>query len=328
MAQFAWKSVQVAAITSGGSPGAGDQDITISGIGTPVAVVIEASRVTTAGTGVDHGILSCGASDGTNQLVGSVRHEDAQTTLDTGRYAWSAGLVLIMNSGTNSIDGKAVFSQWITDGVRINWTDFPAGAYLLTVTLIYGVKAQAKVVHFTTGGVQDEEEPISGVGFDPVIALFWWWRLALTDPEGSADNAFLHHGVAVDNEGTVEQWTAGLSDRDARGVAHGWGLGARDDAVLQDITQSNAGAVTFGTRLRVTNFVTGSGGVNVITENGVVAFDGLVLFLATGGNRVSAKLQSFDSDTSGSSGSTKKLVAQSASGTWTPKLVRTVGTNL
>ncbi len=324
MAQFAWKTKHEAAITSGGP----DQDITISGIGTPVAVIVECSRATTAGTGVDHGILSLGACDGVDSLVGSVRHEDAVATTDTGRMAWLNGLILIMVSGSNAIDGQAHFKEWITDGVRITWDDLPAGAYILTFTFIYGTLAEAKVVHAITSGIEDQEEAISGVGFDPVIALFWWFRLAFADPEFVADNVFLHHGVAVDNEATTEQWTGGLSDRDARTLSHGWGFGARDDAVLQDITQTNAGAVTFGTRLTVLNFVTGSGGVNVKTVNGALAFNCLVLFLKTGGNRVTAKLQAFDADTAGSVGATKLLAASSPSGSWTPKLVRAVGTNL
>lgn len=323
MAQFAWKSVQQAAITAGGP----DQDFTISGIGTPVAVIIECSRVTTAGTGVDHGILSCGASDGTTQLVGSVRHEDALGTLDTGRFAWSAGLVLIMDSAANTIDGQAHFKEWITDGVRITWDNFPAGAYLLTVTLIYGTHAEAKLVNLITSGIENEIDTISGVGFDPVIAMFWYFRLGFADPEASADNAFLHHGVAVDNEGTVEQWTVGLSDRDARGLGHGWGFGARDDAVLQDVTQNASGGVTFGTRLQVEDFVVGSGGVNVMTVAGVVSFNCMVLLLKTGGNRVSAKLVDVDSATTGTAGN-KKIPATSPTGSWQPKLVRAVGTNL
>lgn len=324
MALFAWKTVQVAAITSGGPT----QDITISGIGTPIAVVIEASRVLTVGTGVDHGILSFGASDGTTHLVGSVRHRDAQSTSDTGRMAWGAGLVLIMNPTANTVDGQAEFDSFITDGVRINWVDFPASAYILTVTLIYGTLAQATVVNAITSGVEDDIEPISGLGYDPTIALFWWWKLGFADPKASANSAFLHHGWAVNNEGTVQQLTVGLSERDALLFGYGWGFSARDDAVLQDITQSGNGSVTLGTRLQVEDFFTGSGGVNVKTVNGTVSFNCLVLFLNTGKNRVTSSLSSFDSDNIGSSGSTKKITASSASGTWKPKLAHAIGTNL
>lgn len=323
MAQFAWKTVQVAALTAGGP----DQDITISGIGTPVAVIVEASIVSTAGSGVGHAIMSMGACDGTTQLVGGIRSRDAVTTTDTGRMTWTPGLVLIMNTTANTVNGQAHFKEWITDGVRITWDDFPAGAYLLTVTLIYGTAAQAYVTNLITSGTENDQDVISGVGFDPVIALFWWWRQGFADPATANDTGYLHHGWAVDNEGSVEQIAVGIVDRGARGVAHGWGIRFADTHVLRDITMSAASGITVGARLRVDDFVVGSGGINVTTLDASLTFNCLVLLLKTGGNRVTAKLADVKSATSGSAGADKKITASSPSGSWRPNLARAIGLN-
>lgn len=321
---FGWKSKQTALITGGGP----DQDITISGIGTPIAVVCELSRVTVAGTGVDHEILSCGIADGTTQICGGVRGRDAQTTLDTGRMAWSAGLAVVVNPTANTVDGSLIWKQWITDGVRITVTDFPAGAYLATFTFIYGTRANAKVINFITDGVQDQTDTIGGAGFDPTVALLWHYRIAAADPAAASDSLFMHHGIAVNNEGTIEQWSVDVSDRDARSTGHGWGYGIRDDVILQDVTQNSSGTPTFGGRLQVMSFATGTGGITAKTLDSAISFNGMLLLLDTGQNRVTAKIADIDSATSGSSGSVKKITGSSASGLWKPKLVRVVGTNI
>jgi len=242
--------------------------------------------------------------------------------------AWSNGLAVVVNPTANTVDGSLIWKQWITDGVRITVTDFPAGAYLATFTFIYGTRAHAKAVNFITAGVQDQVDTIGGAGFDPTVALFWYYRLGLADPAAASDNLFLHHGIAVNNEGTIEQWSVDISDRDARALGHGWGYGIRDDSVVQDVTQNSSGASTFGARLQVMSFSTGTGGITIKTLDAALAFNGILLLLDTGQNRVTAKLADIDSATSGSSGSVKKVLGSSASGLWKPKLVRAVGTNI
>lgn len=318
MVLFAWKTYQVAAITSGGP----DQDLTISGIGTPVAAIIEVTRVTSSPGSVDHLCVSYGITDMVTSVAAGIRSEDNLGTTDTGRMLWSAGIVNVETSASDAADGLAVFKEVITDGIRITWTNFLAGAYILTVTFIYGDLAQAYLALYTTGGVVDDIEPLSGAGFDPNLSMFWWFRAGWADPASSNNNNFCHHGMAVDNEGTVEQLAFGFSDRDNRSVSHGWGLGIRDDCVLQDITQSAAGSATFGGRLAVVDFITGTGGCNVQTLDSAISFAVAVLHIKTGDNRRTIKIVDSNSATSGASASTKITTG------WPAKLVRSIACNL
>jgi hypothetical protein len=327
VALFAWKTTQVAAITSGGSPSAGDQEITISGIGTPLAVIIEVTRALTSGTGADHAILSAGAADGTNEFNLGNRDRDNFAGSDTGKMSGSDGCIIIVNATGNTIDGQASWAAWITDGVRINWSNFPAGAYLLNVTFIYGTLAQVNVMNIVTAGVQDQEDQFSGLGYDPNLALFWWYRnSAGQSPSAGNNDSYFHHGMAVDagdqpGQGPTEQVTWNQASRDNR-LASGWGMSVRDDCVLEDITQSAAGGSTFGTRLELTTWQTGSGGIGLTTVNGTLVFNCIAVVANTGKNRRTVKMVDLDTATTGT-GTNKKITTG-----WKPKLARVVGTSI
>jgi len=318
---FAWKTVQVAAITSGGPT----QDITISGIGTPIAVIIECSIVTTQGTGVPHWIFSAGAADGSNEFNLSGRSKDAGSSSSTGRIAGADGLVLIINNSANTIDGQAHWAAWITDGVRISWDNFPSSAYLLTVTLIYGTATQAKVMAGVTDGVQNQTDALSGAGFDPNVAMFWYNALDITaSPSAAQASDMLSFGIACDNAGTVEQGSFTSANRDAKTIGRGVSQSIRNDCVAQVILQSSSGVPTYGTRLELVDFVTGSGGVNVKTVNGTTVFSMIVLLLDVGKARRCVKVVDLDTATTGSSGASKTITGSSGTETWKPRLIRAI----
>lgn len=327
MALFAWKTIQVAAITSGGSPGAGDQEVTIPGIGTPLAVIIEVTRALTAGTGADHAVVSVGAADDTNQFNLGNRDRDNFSGSDAGKRGGSDGCIIVVNATANTIDGRATRASFITDGVRLNWSDFPAGAYLLNVTFIYGTVGQVKVRNLVTAGVLNQIDEFSGLGFDPNLALFWWYRIdAGQSPSGASNDSYFHHGMAVDagdqpGAGPTEQACYSQASRDNR-LTSGWGMGARDDCVLQDVTQSSTGSATYGTRLELNSWQTGTGGIKLKTVNGTQVFNMIAVLASTGKNRRTVKLVDLDTGTTGT-GTNKKVTTG-----WKPKLVRTLGTTL
>lgn len=329
-ALYAQQTVQVAAPTSGST----SQIVQILGIGTPLVVIVEASRVTTPGTGVDHAILSAGAAsaptaDAVTQFCAGIRSRDAQVNnTDTGRLTLLDGLICIVVAGSNTVDGQARFVRWVLDGCEIVWDDFPAGAYLLNFTFIYGIAAHASVHQLVAGGVEDGIDTIT-VPYDPNVALTWWWRQSFADPASAGNNAFWHHGVAAQNEAALEQACWSMTDRDAR-LDSGWGQAIRDDSILIDLTQAATGAVTIGDRLAVDSFDVGE--ANFIAKMGGASFVGtifrvLVVLLDTGSNRRTVQIVDLDTGTTGT-GTNKKVTASSASGDWAPKALRAIGTNI
>ena len=130
----------------------GLQDIKIGGFGTPVAAMFYMNQKTVLNAQEGHGILSTGATDGTNQwTIAGVDTTGVGTTI-TGRWA-SAIHVMGIQSATadTNVHTSAKFVEFINDGVRIN-VDRAAAVlpYLLTVVLFGGediVAAKVDVVN-------------------------------------------------------------------------------------------------------------------------------------------------------------------------------------
>lgn len=101
----------------------GNQDITLSGFGTPQAAIFIISGA--AGTSATaHGRVGIGWTDGTNSYAAGAAAEDAAATTNTARQHGSGQVIGIPDvSGAGTLF-YATFVSWITDGVRINW---PAG---------------------------------------------------------------------------------------------------------------------------------------------------------------------------------------------------------
>ena len=152
----------------------GNQDITTADLGglTPKAALFIVSYGVTDGTPAAHAVLSYGAATGTsNRWVVGGTNEDAQGTTDTDRFAYADRCIEIMNPGDQTTDGRADFVSFITNGVRINWSDAPASAYLLTVVLFAGtdlsVHANTFTMHATVNNAVDVTDP----GFEPDVLI-------------------------------------------------------------------------------------------------------------------------------------------------------------
>jgi hypothetical protein len=163
----AWGRVtQVACNTS-----TGNQDITINGIGTPKAAMFYLTPAIAQNTAVDHARLSVGATDGTNSRVIHGRTRTGVTTSDTRRRGRTAAVCQMYAGTATTIEAEASFSQWITDGVRINWSTAPPAGWLLTVVLFGGSDVSAYVGDFATSGTNGGTNDVTAPGFKPSMVF-------------------------------------------------------------------------------------------------------------------------------------------------------------
>ena len=110
------------------------QDITDSGFGTPKAAFFIVVGADVNGTEDDHCCMGVGACDGTRQWSVSGWSKDNQTTTDTGMRSRGDKCVSF-DEGGGATYCHAAFDQWVTDGVRIDWTNAPGTAYKLIIKI-------------------------------------------------------------------------------------------------------------------------------------------------------------------------------------------------
>lgn len=88
---------------------------------------------------VNHGLLTVGAmSKSTARATNTVSWENAVTTTDTHTLLKTDKALSLCTDSTGAIDSEADFSAWITDGFRLNWTDFAASAWKIFYLAIHG----------------------------------------------------------------------------------------------------------------------------------------------------------------------------------------------
>src|SRR3990167_5502178 len=124
--------VVVATVRVAANTATGTQNITTSDLGglTPKAALIIGSVAVTDATAAAHNVVSYGACSGaTNEWVTAVSDTDNVADSDNDTWFDDDFCVLFVNPGAQTVDGSAEFSAFIADGVTINWTDAPAGAY-------------------------------------------------------------------------------------------------------------------------------------------------------------------------------------------------------
>ena len=126
----------------------GNQDITISGFGTPSAAIVFYGG-DSSGTQKANATLGVGFTDGTNECCVAISSEDAVTTTDTYRKMRNDRFIDCLSGTTSASDYVASFSAWITDGIRINIASAPSGTRTATFILIGG----ADVTNATVGDV-------------------------------------------------------------------------------------------------------------------------------------------------------------------------------
>lgn len=145
----------------------GTQDFTVSGFGTPKAAMFIMTLGSSDGTAANTVLFSFGATDGTRQWAMS--HRSSNGVADTATRRNILNNALVHSLAASITDSIASFDSWITDGVRINWTDPPGGAFLVTVILFGGadVSVYADAIDVPDGSAID----ITAPSFEPDLVL-------------------------------------------------------------------------------------------------------------------------------------------------------------
>lgn len=161
----------VAVVQLAGRTTVGTKDFTVSGFGTPKAVMCVSSYGVTNGTRVAHAGVTIGFSDGVRQHTAFVRSKDAVTTTLTGRRANTTDLLYYADADGATI-GRVQFASWITDGVRLNWSAAPATAYQVSCTLFGGAGiSNAYVNTVSAPSTIDTSTTVTTVGFLPDVLI-------------------------------------------------------------------------------------------------------------------------------------------------------------
>lgn len=189
------------------STSTGTQDITLPGMGTPVGAILFLTRNTSADSLTDQMVLSVGATDGTRQRCATTFSEHNQGTSDTYREMKTTQVAMILD-GTGAIDGEASFDSFITDGIRINWGNAPASAYLGFVVFILGNSQ----VYVGTGDNTSGNQDVTAPGFTPTWVFCASARNAFDT--GVSANGAMSLGIATPTAQASLNWL----DRDNLGT--------------------------------------------------------------------------------------------------------------
>lgn len=203
------------AVLSVVSNGSSTQDITHSGSWTPKAAIFQWSRAnTSADTFQEHMSFGYGVTDGTNQRASAIASEDNQARGDTASLNRNNALIVTLNpTGTiETVDAVATFNSWLSNGIRITWTDQPAVNFYFTVILLGGdditdVKVDTIYTTTTTG-----TKTYSSATFQADYGMFF------CAPSLNENNpnvvAYFSLGMATGTSGNETQWCQSLCSVD------------------------------------------------------------------------------------------------------------------
>lgn len=199
--------------------GAGDQDITLTGFGTPKAVLITMARTVVHNGRRDHACESLGFSDGINQFVTAWLSEEGVTTSDTRSAFGNTDLVCEPSATNNTVAGLARWTSWITDGVRINVGNAFTQQWQIGVWLFGGVDLQADVFETTFNATVGGTVVITDPGFPPDF-MFWMGtgNQVFTSGPTVVNGAIAMKGICATDGSTIQQISHGRADRDNVGT--------------------------------------------------------------------------------------------------------------
>lgn len=313
MSLAAWRTFQIAADTAAGA----------QALSTPVdgetikAVAIEVCGGVAAGTRVDHARLGAGICDGSNVFAFSARSRDNQATSDCGRWRSSDNILEIINATANTADGIAAFDSFGTDVVNIDWTDPPATALLLNVTVFFGDLLQIAARVHAHSATANDPSSITGLSFGPNGLLVWSGEQRFVSPAAGANNWRWYHGIAYrDPYGEISQLTYGSGERDNLSIATGVGRIMRNDSILAPVFVDGTGSASFPGHVAVQSF--NADGITVAPSANSINFESAYLLFNTGANRMF--VGDYDLETAtGGSGAAKKITTG-----WKPRSGRIV----
>ena len=205
MSDVRFAVTRVAAPTSTGT-----QDITVSGFGTCKAAFFIISGAVTDDTIADTAQIGFGATDGTRQWSHACRSTDASANVAGNRRGMTDKCVHLSLAGLSGVDGEAGFSAFITDGIRIDWTNAPASAFLVTVILVGGddISVRADTINL---GTATTAQTYSSMGFEANLLLCSGPNNAMADGNDTLVSSGFLGFIKNDGAGGITQrsmsWT-------------------------------------------------------------------------------------------------------------------------
>lgn len=243
----------VAVARAAANTSTGTQDITTTDLGglTPVGVLFLMNYATSDATAADHGYFVAGAASGaTERWACASSTEHGVGSVDTARRAATDVCLMIQGPGSSTLEGEADFDSFITNGVRINWTNAVDGAYFITAIFFAGTNVECHAGTFSPGTSVNSDVDVTAPGFEPDAIIFATHgnpfddthangfdigfgfavndgsdtqrSICYTEAHGSADgdpNAFLstNYGIAALTSGTSLDWACEIGSFDASG---------------------------------------------------------------------------------------------------------------
>lgn len=222
------------------------QDITLSGFGTPKACIVTCAGAD--GSTVVSDPLSAGKwrsigfFDGATQINQQVREAGGQATTDSERTTDTGYAIRVENSTGASI---GVISL-IADGIRIAWEDSggtpaaPDSAFNVRVELFGGSDYEAEVAQVA---LPFDSTPAISEGIftrmpDAMHVAWVAWEIGLSND--FASSAIASYGFACRNPAGLQQACLGLHREDGVAATNG-GTSIRNDAVAGYPTQAGTG---------------------------------------------------------------------------------------
>jgi len=158
-------AIETAIVSAQAISGAGTQDFTSSGFGTPQAVMLIAHHGVTADSDTDLSLAAYGFYDGTNQSCSSTSDIHGSTAT-ASRVVSDTFNTHIYNAYEFTYSGaRTATASLITDGVRLTWSDATSRPYV-TIILIKGATA-AFAGTYAPAGTADTTVDVTTTGCDP-----------------------------------------------------------------------------------------------------------------------------------------------------------------
>lgn len=193
----------------------GTQDITISGLGTPIGALSIASVNTSGNTAASGTSINFGFCDGTTENGVAVQALNGLGVTRTRRIGYDDAFIKILDpANTGVVIAEASFDSWITDGIRLNWTTVHAtNQYQVNITLIPSGDLSVSVGKVATNSTQNGDVSAS-LAFEPDLVLFCSVGTTTAQLNTFQTNARLSLGAAS-NESNIVQGCFGYNNADS-----------------------------------------------------------------------------------------------------------------
>ena len=200
------------------STGGGTQDITFTPNGsdpswTPKIALFQWNRaVASTSAWIEHQCYGYGFTDGTNQRCACIVSEDNQADSDVASIASDTTLITTLTpTGTvETVDSTATFNSWLTNGIRINWSNAPAAQFYLTVMFLGGDDITNVTVGTITTPTGTGNFSITSLAYKPDFAMFLFSNVSSLDTP--YQYAPLSLGAATSSS---SQWCQAIHSADA-----------------------------------------------------------------------------------------------------------------